>query len=200
MRALAASSILVFLLQAAIAAAQAEPAAGAVRVTMPERLGTLEFDRQNAFDDPALGVSVAYQGRGQTLTIYFYDYGVSGIPDGVDNDVVQEHYEQVKSDVLNSPSYQQAVFQREGRVRIGDSPDALTAMEAEFRIIRQVGQVSSSYLVLTGARGMFIKLRFSIAEGSELEATSNRHAILDGLASILPTIERVESAGGGDPP
>lgn len=181
-----------FELPAQDAAAAEASIIGSVRVTVPKQLGTLEFERQDGYDDPSLGVSVAYQGRGQVLTIYFYNYGLSGIPDGIDNDVVQEHYEQVKGDVLNSKSYEQVVFHREGRIRFGSDPAAVPALEAEFRIVRKQGQLMSSYLMLTGARGLFVKVRFSIAEGSELEATANRNAVLEGLAVILPTIEQIE--------
>jgi hypothetical protein len=42
--------------------------------------------------------------------------------------------------------------------------------------------------MLTAANGMFVKVRFSYAEGAELEATGNRNAILKALNDALPTI------------
>ncbi len=172
------------------AAAQETPSEMSVSVSLPEKLGTLQYDGVHEYEDPLLGISVSYQGRGQILTIYFYNLGLEGIPDGVDSDVVLDHFEQTKRDVLNSGSYSQAALQREGRVRLGDGADALEALEAEFRIIRKDGPLMSSYLALTASQGLFVKLRFSVAEGAELEATANRHAVYAGLQEALPTIRR----------
>ena len=50
-----------------------------VSVSLPEKLGTLQYDGVHEYEDPLLGISVSYQGRGQILTIYFYNLGLEGI-------------------------------------------------------------------------------------------------------------------------
>jgi len=194
---LAAGVIWIALALATAAPAADESAGVRVSVNLPQRLGTLEFDERSEFGDPALGVAVSYRGHGQTLSIYFYDFGLEGIPDGIDNEVVRRHFETAKGDIARTPAYAQISLQHEEAVRFGGAADGWPALEAAFRIVRQEGQSTRSYLMLTGAHGLFVKIRFTIAEGNELEATANRNAILEGMDRILPGISRARVGGEG---
>lgn len=193
-RALAAVALIAGVTPAPAAHAQGEPAGASVKVSLPGKIGTLEFDGHHEFEDPGLGVSVAYRGNGQLLTMYFYNLGLRGIPEGIDNEVVLEHFAQVKREVAGAEAYEEVNIRHEGPVRLADRPDAPEVLEAEFRIVRKDGPVVHSYLMLTGASGLFVKVRFTLGEGTELEATANRNAILRSLHDMLPTIQMVEPA------
>lgn len=199
MRRQAAASLLWLVALCAVPLAQAEeaPEKFKSRLSLATQIGTLEYEDYHEYDDMALGVSLAYRGRAQVLTIYFYNNGLRGIPDGIDNDVVQSHYDQVKGDVTGADGYAEVDLRREGVTRLTDGPDAAEALEAEFRIVRKDGPTLYSHLILTAANGMFVKVRYSYAEGAELEATANRNAILQALNEALPTI-RIEAPPAGE--
>ena len=62
---------------------------GAYTFNFPKDLSGIRLVRNWAEDNPQIGTNALYQGQGVTIRIAIVDYGLSGIPDGVDSSVLQ---------------------------------------------------------------------------------------------------------------
>ena len=101
---------------------------------MPRRIGPMASDgAAHSYEDPRLGSSYQYLGRGLSLTIYVYDAGVDAIPDGADNIPVCDQFEDAKNGVAKA-GYLDMALKSEQMVRLAPPGDVLLAREARIRI------------------------------------------------------------------
>lgn len=151
---------------------------------LPERIGPMRFDGQpHAYDDPRLGSSYQYLGGGLSLTVYVYDLGAEDIPDGGNTRLACEAFEGAKGDVVHA-GYQDLVVKSEQLARLDPAAETPTAREAVFEYIRG-GRPTVSYLWVTGASKLFVKLRFSIDDKYRDEVFEARRAVLNALGAAL---------------
>jgi hypothetical protein len=147
---------------------------------IPRRIGPMVTDgAAHSHEDPRLGSSYQYLGRGLSLTIYVYDAGVDAIPDGADNIPVCHQFEDAKNGVLKA-GYRDMALKSEQMVRLVPPSDALLAREAVFEFVRQE-RATISYVWITAAAKNFIKLRFSLDAELRDEVPEARRAVLDAL-------------------
>jgi hypothetical protein len=153
---------------------------------MPRRIGPLVTDGvAHSYEDPRLGSSYQYHGRGLSLTIYVYDAGVDPIPDGADNIPVCEQFEDAKNGVTRA-GYRDMALKSEQMVRLAPPGDVLLAREAVFEFVRQERK-TFSYVWITAAAKNFIKLRFSLDAELQDEIPEARRALLDALGEAVST-------------
>jgi len=160
---------------------------------LPTRIGPLVYEgKAHVYEDPRLGVSYGYSAGGLVLTVYIYDMGIAGIPDGGDSITVCEQFETAKSDVEHAPSYKNVVLKSEQLVRLVPPQDAPLAREAVFELeVKSVPSVS--YLWITGAGHYFVKLRFSVNGKLRDELIEARRTVLSALGdSIEPHLAPID--------
>jgi hypothetical protein len=151
---------------------------------LPDRIGPMRFDGQpHAYDDPRLGSSYQYLGGGLSLTVYVYDLGAQDIPDGGNTRLACEAFEGAKGDVMHA-GYQDVVVKSEQLARLDLAAESPTAREAVFEYTRG-GRPTVSYLWVTGASKLFVKLRFSIDDKYRDELFEARRAVLNALGAAL---------------
>lgn len=159
---------------------------------LPSHIGPLLIDgAPHKYEQAPLGVSYQYSGRGLSLTIYIYDLGIKGIPDGGDTNITCQEYEQAKGDVLHA-GYIDAAVKAEQLVRLAAPDDAPLVREAQFEFTRD-GRLTLSYLWITGVANNFVKLRFSIDATLRDEAIDARRGVLTALGeAIKPHLQAVD--------
>lgn len=126
--------------------------------------------------NPGLGWSYPYHGPDCTLTLYYYDMRSAPRVDGPSSPEVMEQYKSSLEDAQQMVArgiYEKAALV--GCYPVADASGTLTFMGAELAIV-QSGQVSSSHLLLTAAKGMFIKVRVTGVSGPETAAATRRFA------------------------
>jgi hypothetical protein len=159
---------------------------------MPRRIGPMATDgAAHSYEDPRLGSSYQYLGRGLSLTIYVYDAGVDAIPDGADNIPVCDQFEDAKNGVARA-GYGDMALKSEQLVRLAPPDDVLLAREAVFEFVRQERR-TISYVWITAAAKNFIKLRFSLDAELRDEVPEARRALLDALGeAVKPHVRPVD--------
>jgi len=151
---------------------------------LPARIGPLEHDgAPHHFPDKRLGSAYQYEGNGQTLTVYVYDLGLKNIPDGSDSVETCGQFEEAKAGVIQA-DYADTVLKSEQLVRLSPPDDLPLAREAVFEF-KIDGRPAHSYVWITGAANLFMKMRFTAdaSLGSELPAT--RRAILTAFGKAV---------------
>ena len=151
---------------------------------LPDRIGPMRFDGQpHKYDDPRLGSSYQYLGGGLSLTVYVYDLGAENIPDGGDTRYACEAFEGAKGDVLRA-GYQNMIVKSEQLARLDPAAETPVAREAVFEYKRN-DRPTVSYLWVTGASKLFVKLRFSVDDKFRDELTEARRTVLSALGDAL---------------
>lgn len=151
---------------------------------LPERIGPMRFDGQpHKYEDPRLGASYQYLGGGLSLTVYVYDLGAENIPDGGNTRLACEAFEGAKGDVQHA-GYQNVVVKSEQLARLDPAAETPTAREAVFEYVRS-DRPTVSYLWVTGASKLFVKLRFSVDEKYRDELAEARRTVLTALGAAL---------------
>ena len=142
-----------------VALASSVARAGDSKPALPKQIGGLPYKSARKFDDPALGVSLTYQGEGTTLTIFIYNGGVGDIPAGIDTVVALQQFEQAKSDVLASRTWTTVKLVSDGTVILGSKP-SIKSYLALFETTAD-DKPYVSVLYLTTGRNKFYKARLT---------------------------------------
>jgi hypothetical protein len=160
---------------------------------LPDRIGPMRLNGEpHRYDDPRLGSSYQYSGGGLSLTSYVYNLGVTNIPDGGDTRLACEAFEGAKGDVQHA-GYANVQLKSEQLARLDPAADSPTAREAVYEYTR-ANQASVSYIWLTGAANLFVKMRFSVDKTLRDELPEARRAILTALGeAIKPHLAPVDS-------
>jgi hypothetical protein len=151
---------------------------------LPARIGALQHDgTPHHFSDPRLGSAWQYDGEGQSLTVYVYDLGIKNIPDGTDNVETCQQFEEAKADVIQA-KYADTVFKSEQLVRLSPPAELPLAREAVFEF-KIDGRPAYSYLWITGAANLFMKIRFTADASLRNELPATRRAILTAFGNAV---------------
>jgi hypothetical protein len=154
------------LLVAVLGLAGAVARAAESKPLVPTQIGGLPYKTAKKFDDPALGISLSYQGDNTTLNIFVYNGGVGDIPNGIDTVVALQQFEQAKSDVLASKAWTTVRFVSDGTV--------LLASKANLKSYLALFEASDgdtqyySILYLTTGRNRFYKARLTTRKGNPI--------------------------------
>ena len=166
--------------------------------TLPNRgrvdlcvLPNLQYYDDQIHDDPRLGYTITYVDEGSRLDIFFYDYGIVDIPDGIDSKVLREHYEEVKAQLKKSGAYSRVTLQSERQVSLGSSE--IPALEAHYLL--QAGQSKIvSFIYLTAKYGEFIKVGLRLPVEKQGETAKVVDEIFSTLGESLCASESSERA------
>lgn len=152
---------------------------------LPDRIGPLAYDgKPHDYGDPRLGKSYGYRADGLTLTVYVYDKGIAGLPDGGDSMAVCQEFEAAKDDIGRTSAYQNVKLQVEQLARLAFPEPWPLAREARFELDMH-STPSVSYVWITAASKHFVKLRFSAHADWRDELPDARLAILSALGAAL---------------
>jgi len=151
---------------------------------LAQNIGPLRYTGENRYSDRRLGRSFGFGANGVSLTIYIYDYGISGLPDGPDSVAVCEQFEKAKREIESGGNYQNVTLQREVMRPLKDIAQAPSAREALYQLDRN-GIHAVSALWLTAADGYFVKLRLSMRKEVADELDEAMASVLDALAASI---------------
>jgi hypothetical protein len=124
-----------------------------------------------------LGYSISYGSRDSLfVTVYVYDMGLSGIPDGADAPQTQEQLRKAMGDIFQAErmgAYQNVAKVRDTTIVIGGpaAGKGIRAAGAVFNLEVR-GESKTSHVYASGYRGSFVKLRCTYAHESATEAQS----------------------------
>jgi hypothetical protein len=149
-----------------------------------QNIGPLRYTGSNRYTDRRLGRSFGYGASGISLTIYVYDFGMRGLPDGPDSVAACEQFERAKREIETGGNYQNVVLRREVTRRMRDTADAPLAREAVYEFDRN-GIHATSLLWVTVADGYFVKLRLSLRSEVADEVDDARMQILATMAEAI---------------
>jgi hypothetical protein len=133
---------------------------------------------------PGLGYTIAYHGpSGEQATVYVYDLGISGIPDGPLNAAVRAAFDQATTAAMAAAGLLDMTVELVDRYGTGNLNDGAQYLCAEFMIQTNSGTHKRSYLYLTGYKGKFVKIRATVPTSDPTVATAREFA--DAIASAL---------------
>lgn len=165
---------------------------------LPARIGALEYDRTpHTFEDPRLGSAYQYNGPRQSLTVYVYDLGVKGIPDGPDSVPTCEQFEEAKAGVVQA-DYPDTELKSEQLARLSQGDKPVLAREAMFEF-KIDGHPTRSYVWITGSANQFVKMRFSADATLGAQIDESRRAILNALGESLARVPPVPTTTDTEP-
>lgn len=151
---------------------------------LAQNIGPLRFSGQSRFSDRRLGRSYAFNASGISLSIYVYDYGLDGIPDGPDSVPLCEQYEGAKDEIERGGNYDNVLLRSEVNRPLMEGQDATVAREAVYAFDRH-GIHAVSVLWLTAVDGYFLKLRLSLRAEIADELDEARPQILAAIAHAV---------------
>ena len=165
-------------LLAAVSATAATYTDKATKLRFPDNLGSWEKKDVHHFDDPALGTSIGYR---HPLTgvasFYIYNKGVKKIPAGGRNDVVRREFASVLDEIeatYSGEKYEhlKKIMDAVPEVRNNGKMATLLASVYSFSVREEHPPQRLSYVLLTGYRNRFLKLRFTLP--ADFEKTPER--------------------------
>jgi hypothetical protein len=159
------------------------------QLRLPQAIGPLRYSGQNRFNDRRLGRSYGYNTAGISLSLYVYDYGVRGVPDGADSVPLCEQFETAKREIEQGGNYENVTLMSESSRLLADGGNAHVAREALYRFERR-GIRAVSALWLTAVDGFFIKLRLSLRWEVADELDEARTHILAALQEAIESRKR----------
>ena len=154
---------------------------GAYTFNFPEDMSGIRLVRNWTEDDPQIGTNALYQGQGVTIRIAIVDYGLSGIPDGVDSSVLQRKFEEIKAE-LKSGAYDRVLLQSERQRSIGQG--AIPVIEA-MHTLEAGGTKTMSFNYLGAKYAKFIKLDLNLAASRSGDANQITDAILASAMDVF---------------
>jgi len=154
------------------------------QLKLPQAIGPLRYTGENRFNDRRLGRSFGYNASGISLSIYVYDYGLRGIPDGADSVPLCEQFLSAKQEIERGGNYDNVALKGEFSRRLADRVDAPLAREALYEFDRR-GVHALSALWITAVDGYFIKLRLSLRSEVADELDEARAEILSAIDEAI---------------
>lgn len=133
-------------------------------IVFVDRMGSLVFNGTRGYDDPNLGVSVAYNAIGITSTIFIYDLGVENISDELFSDAVANQFHQADNDAMRY--HENANMLSMDIIELSSNKFALhESIEFTENNIKK-----HSHIFVWGYNNNFIKIRFTYDADIEEEA------------------------------
>jgi hypothetical protein len=146
-------------------------------ITFPDKIGSLTRAEIAEFPHKELGTALRYSGPdGVTADVFIYDMGTSKIPDGPESEVVKEQLQLAAKNVASMVQhgrYASVKEQKEEVVQLGKVETGWNALSKCFVIEVASREWKKSYLLVTGYRNQFLKIRYTYplkdeARGDEL--------------------------------
>ena len=129
------------------------------------------------YDQPALGVSVRYEGEPSIKAdIFIYDLGKTNLGTGIESPAMLPHFQQVKGDIYTAEkrgSYTSLSLVSEQEIALNTPQGKLPALSAVFTFSQTEGPGTAytgmrvSHLVLTAYRNSFLKIRFTYPQNEK---------------------------------
>ena len=168
-------------------------------LAFPAKLAGLTRSRVQTYGQQALGVSVGYSGEQLLKTdVYVYNKGIKEIPDGVDSKVVKDEIQQCVAEIkkMEQMGYYSSVAELASSIRVfGEDNGQKKALCRSFvyQEERRTGVPSpvkrKSYLLLTGYKNHFFKIRFTFLIEHEATGEQSLESFLSEIAKLLQTRE-----------
>jgi hypothetical protein len=133
----------------------------------PARLGAFDRTSVHRFDEPKLGVQIGYVARGLgKLDLYVFNYGFAEVSTGIKSDLVRSAYAGADRDVQSlAKSGQYLDLERilplGAVMRIEGDGLGFHVASYKFRPNRANADTLLSWLLVTGLRNQFVKIRYS---------------------------------------
>jgi len=158
-------------------------------LVFPDNLGGMERGDVANYEvtQPGLGISVGYNIGEVNSTIYIYDLGLSNIPDGVDSNIIRNHFNEIIGEIFEA--YEQGHYDAvlkisEGKTTLGNSLGSLDSLSSSLMISQHgVKRISHIYLGVYNRR--FLKIRFTYSESIEFEGDKRLKLFLDEIGNLL---------------
>jgi hypothetical protein len=157
------------------------------RYRFPVSIGEFTRGKVTQFPDKRLGVAVGYSAPGLgTVNLYLFDYGLSAIPDGPDSDVVRKAFLSSERDVrelLKRGDYSDLTVTSAPGATLEVHPRAprFNLTTYEYQVNRGGAEPVVSWLLVTGARNHFFKVRYTCPASRSREGQGG----LEGLLSAF---------------
>jgi hypothetical protein len=163
-----------------------------INTRFPLQLAEFEFRGVREYDEPGLGVSLAYQHPdGVTATLYIYNLGLAAIPDGAASPAVRQAFENSHQELLSMAQMGQyeniEVLGKDKIIPVREKPPLtarLAGYEYNVAAMPEVGRVQSS-LVLWGYRNQFIKARISYAKDNAAAGQERTVQFIAALGDLM---------------
>ena len=183
MRATIRSCLVLLAFLAGLSTASAEYLVEEASLRFPDQIGTAKQAGGRRYPQPGLGHGIDYAGAGYGASIYVYDRGASGIPDGVAGEIIRSEFARARSDIFAVQRRQNAPEPK----LVGDrlvKVDGVEFLTATYRYTR--GDADALSLVaITGLRRNFIKVRISTRASDGGEAQSRLDGFLQDFGRFL---------------
>jgi hypothetical protein len=155
-----------------------------IGVTLPARVQSIKYEKRQAFEQKALGYSVAYSNKMCTITLIVYDHGKKDIPSGKDNALVRDQLQRSIEDVKTA----QARGWYKNLQPLKDLPLPKAALEA-FATAGYTFDVEKSrcksYILLVARQQHFLKVRITQFTVDQKTNDEEIHAFLNTLAKAV---------------
>lgn len=164
-------------------AARAEYHVSEAGLRFPDRLGTANLVKGTRFPQAAMGHGVEYRGPDFAGSIYIYDGGALGIPDGITSPLVRAQFDQARGDIFTIQKQRglpEPQLIGESTIRV----DNFEFLGATYRFTRSDVD-TLSVVGLTGFRRHFIKLRVSVPASSGAAGITHMQEFVRDIGRIL---------------
>lgn len=166
----------------------------------PAKLATFQRIDVTRYEDPRLGVKVAYllPGLGKA-DFYVFDFGLKAIPEGIGSEPVRMAYGSADRDIHT--------FVEQGRyvdfkqilplgavLRSKEKGREWHIAAYQFTMDGPGAEPMASWLLVRGERGFFLKVRFSHRADRFKEGQTELNALLDAFSAANVVKEQTESA------
>lgn len=149
----------------------------------PDQVGAATQSGGRRYPQAGLGHGIDYRGPGYGASIYVYDRGVPGIPDGTASEVVRAEFAQARRDIFAVQRQQNAPEPRlvgERLVKVG----GVEFLTATYQYRRGDAE-ALSLVAMTGLRRHFIKVRISTRASDGDEAGARLDGFLQDFGRFL---------------
>ncbi len=142
-----------------------------------------DFEGKN----PGLGVSVAYDRPGITVTVYLYTLGLRSISGDLASPILKEHFNQVIQDIYKVEKLGYYKFVKktaEGITFLRADKTGPQALFASFSYVQNgIERLSKVYLL--GHKQHFVKIRFTYDKSVQAQVEEKLTAFLNAMADML---------------
>ncbi|NNE66355.1 MAG: hypothetical protein HKN33_07290 [Pyrinomonadaceae bacterium] len=157
-------------------------------IDFPEVEGWIKGEVKK-YSPAELGYSIGYRSNiGGIVTVYVYDKGLKGIPDGPYSNQVSTEIITAKNEIrslLERGVYGAARFTKFQYRKLGSETGMFMVAQLDVELVRE-GRTYYSEILMTGLEGKFVKIRATRApgiEGLENKAIFNLYEALDSFFS-----------------
>jgi hypothetical protein len=169
-------------------------------IILPSAIETLKLEGKHTYDRPELGESVAYQGKNSTATIYFYDYGISDIKDDPEHHQISSELSRATSDLRKAEEigiYDNVTINTSGVKSGKEGIFTFISLPASYTVVKNPRTnepsppIETISLIGVGIyKGHYIKLRYSITPGSDIEESlKTRDQFISALISLIIEVD-----------